>query len=177
MERAEKTKIMFAVTESKRHGYPHPSAISRRAVFWTLEKIVRYNTSGFHLSFIHVHSPAATCTQLEKNNSNGDALLQYFINRCNSLEIDSEAINRAGLNVSKIICKEAKRKNADLLVVGGIARQRTGLDLWKRIFSAEVIEHCVGHAKCPVLTYRRSEDDNNEDEIDYDRVAGGQRQD
>ncbi|XP_044465172.1 universal stress protein A-like protein [Mangifera indica] len=175
MERVEPTRIMFAVSESKRYGYPHPSGISRRAFQWTLEKIVLNNTNAFRFSFIHVHSPGATNAQSERNNINGNALLQYFANRCNERQInDYEVINVVGLHVGKIICKEAKRRMPILLIVGRIVqrqRPRTGLNRLTRIITGEVSKHCVKHAKCPVLTYKFSEEDNNLEELSYDLLV------
>lgn len=54
---ATATRIMVAVNESTIKTYPHPSISSRGAFEWTLEKIVRSNTSGFKLLFLHVQVP------------------------------------------------------------------------------------------------------------------------
>ena len=51
------TRIMLAVNQSTINGYPHASISCRRAFEWTLQKIVRSNTSGFHLLFLHVQVP------------------------------------------------------------------------------------------------------------------------
>lgn len=56
-ESGEPTQIMLAVNESTIKGYPHASISSRGAFDWTLNKIVRSNTSGFKLLFIHVQVP------------------------------------------------------------------------------------------------------------------------
>jgi hypothetical protein len=53
----EPTRIMMGVNESTIKGYPHPSISSRGAFEWTLQKIVRSNTSGFKLLFLHVQVP------------------------------------------------------------------------------------------------------------------------
>lgn len=53
----EPTRIMIAVNESSIKGYPHPSISSKRAFEWTLQKIVRSNTSAFKLLFLHVQVP------------------------------------------------------------------------------------------------------------------------
>ncbi|KAL2528962.1 universal stress protein A-like protein [Forsythia ovata] len=53
----EPTRIMVAVNESTLKGYPHASISSRGAFDWTLKKIVRSNTSGFKLLFLHVQVP------------------------------------------------------------------------------------------------------------------------
>jgi hypothetical protein len=45
---------MMGVNESTIKGYPHASISSRGAFEWTLQKIVRSNTSGFKLLFLHV---------------------------------------------------------------------------------------------------------------------------
>lgn len=53
----EPTRIMLAVNQSTIKGYPHASISSTRAFQWTLHKIVRSNTSGFKLLFLHVQIP------------------------------------------------------------------------------------------------------------------------
>jgi hypothetical protein len=53
----EATRIMLGVNESTIKGYPHASISSRGAFDWTLRKIVRSNTSGFKLLFLHVQTP------------------------------------------------------------------------------------------------------------------------
>lgn len=53
----EPTRIMLAVNQSTIKGYPHPSISSKRAFEWTLQKIVRSNTSGFKFLFLHVLVP------------------------------------------------------------------------------------------------------------------------
>lgn len=57
MEGAEATRIMIGVNESTIKGYPHASISSRGAFDWALQKIVRSNTSGFKLLFLHVQVP------------------------------------------------------------------------------------------------------------------------
>lgn len=53
----ESTLVMVAVSESTINGYPHASISSKGAFEWTLNKIVRSNTSGFKLLFLHVQVP------------------------------------------------------------------------------------------------------------------------
>lgn len=53
----EPTRVMVGVNESTIKGYPHASISSRVAFEWTLNKIVRSNTSGFKLLFLHVQVP------------------------------------------------------------------------------------------------------------------------
>lgn len=53
----EATRILVAVNESSLKGYPHPSISSRTAFEWTLAKIIRSNTAGFMLLFLHVQVP------------------------------------------------------------------------------------------------------------------------
>lgn len=53
----EPTRVMVAVSESTIKGYPHASISSRGAFEWTVQKIVRSNTSGFRLLFLHVQVP------------------------------------------------------------------------------------------------------------------------
>lgn len=51
------TRVMMAVNESSLKGYPHPSISCRSAFDWMLSKLVRSNTDGFHLLFLHVQVP------------------------------------------------------------------------------------------------------------------------
>lgn len=48
---------MIGVNESTIKGYPHASISSKGAFEWTLKKIIRSNTSGFKLHFLHVQVP------------------------------------------------------------------------------------------------------------------------
>ncbi|GKV07742.1 hypothetical protein SLEP1_g19472 [Rubroshorea leprosula] len=57
MESDPPTRIMVAVNQSTIKGYPHASISSRGAFDWTLRKIVRSNTAGFKLLFLHVQVP------------------------------------------------------------------------------------------------------------------------
>lgn len=54
---SEVTRIMIGVNESSIKGYPHASISSKSAFEWTLNKIIRSNTSGFKLLFLHVQVP------------------------------------------------------------------------------------------------------------------------
>jgi hypothetical protein len=51
------TRVMMAVNESSLRGYPHPSISCRAAFDWTLSKLIRSNTEGFQLLFLHVQVP------------------------------------------------------------------------------------------------------------------------
>ena len=68
------TRIMVAVNESTLKGYPHASISSRGAFDWTLNKIVRTNTSDFKLLLLHVQVPDEDGT----NSSNFRYMLVYF---------------------------------------------------------------------------------------------------
>lgn len=57
MEGEAITRIMVGVNESTIKGYPHASISSKGAFEWTLKKIVRNNTPGFKLLFLHVQVP------------------------------------------------------------------------------------------------------------------------
>nr|XP_043614232.1 universal stress protein A-like protein isoform X1 [Erigeron canadensis] len=54
---SEMTRIMLGVNESSMKGYPNASISSKSAFEWTLNKIIRSNTSGFKLLFLHVQVP------------------------------------------------------------------------------------------------------------------------
>ncbi|TXG51650.1 hypothetical protein EZV62_024174 [Acer yangbiense] len=54
---SEPTRVLLAVSESTIRGYLHASISSRGAFEWTIQKIVRSNTSGFRLHFLHVQVP------------------------------------------------------------------------------------------------------------------------
>ncbi|TXG54345.1 hypothetical protein EZV62_019601 [Acer yangbiense] len=65
---SEPTRVLLAVSESTIRGYPHASISSRGAFEWTIQKIVRSNTSGFRLHFLHVQVPNENVVELKKEN-------------------------------------------------------------------------------------------------------------
>lgn len=92
MEGAEATRIMMGVNESTIKGYPHASISSRGAFDWTLQKIVRSNTSGFKLLFLHVQVPdedGSLHLPLFLLNKLYRISLGFFEVRC-ALELDKE---------------------------------------------------------------------------------------
>ncbi|KAK4750546.1 hypothetical protein SAY87_004028 [Trapa incisa] len=163
MADGEPTRIMMGANESTIKGYPHASISSRGAFDWTLQKIVRFNISGFKLLFLHVQVPdedgqslssrcvLTTWTAYRRNRdkARGLHLLEYFVNRCHAIGISCEAWIKKG-DPKEIICHEVKRVQPDFLVVG-----RRGLGPFQRVFVGTVSEFCSKHAECPVLTIKR----------------------
>ncbi|XP_022939760.1 universal stress protein A-like protein isoform X2 [Cucurbita pepo subsp. pepo] len=169
------TRIMLAVNQSTINGYPHASISCRRAFEWTLQKIVRSNTSGFHLLFLHVQVPdedgfdgsdsisASSDDFKDQNpryNSRGLQLLEFFVTRCHELGVTCESWLKKG-DPTEVICLEAKRVQPDFLVLGS-----RGLGPFKKVFVGTVSEFCAKHAECPVITIKRREDETPEDPID-----------
>ncbi|KAM3360853.1 universal stress protein A-like protein [Capsicum galapagoense] len=128
----ESTLVMLAVSESTINGYPHASISSKGAFEWTLNKIVRSNTSGFKLLFLHVQvpdedgfedmdsifaSPEDFKGMKNRDKIRGLHLLEYFVNRCHEIGVPCEAWTKKG-DPKEIICHEVKRVQPDLLVVG-----------------------------------------------------------
>lgn len=89
----EATRVMVAVNESTIKGYPHASISSKGAFEWTLNKIVRSNTSGFKLLFLHVQVP------------DEDGLLSLFL---------SLYTNRSNNKWPLVICKAKYRNKFDV---------------------------------------------------------------
>ncbi|XP_037452471.1 universal stress protein A-like protein [Triticum dicoccoides] len=88
------TRVMMAVNESSLKGYPHPSISCRSAFDWMLSKLVRSNTDGFHLLFLHVQvpdedgfddmdsiyaSPTDFQSMKQRDRIRGIHLLEYFV--------------------------------------------------------------------------------------------------
>ncbi|XP_022134070.1 universal stress protein A-like protein [Momordica charantia] len=171
----EPTRIMLAVNQSTIKGYPHASISSTRAFQWTLHKIVRSNTSGFKLLFLHVQIPDEDAFDdvdsifaspddfkdlKHRERARGLLLLEFFVNRCHEIGVGCEAWLKKG-DPTEVICLEAKRVRPDFLVVGS-----RGLGPFKRVFVGTVSEFCVKHAECPVITIKRGEDETPEDPVD-----------
>ncbi|XP_024029509.1 universal stress protein A-like protein isoform X2 [Morus notabilis] len=99
---SEPTRIMVAVNESTIKGYPHASISSRGAFEWTLQKIVRSNTSGFKLLFLHVQvadedgfddidsiyaSSEDFKNMKRRDKARGLHLLENFVNKCHEIGV------------------------------------------------------------------------------------------
>ncbi|XP_050134614.1 universal stress protein A-like protein [Malus sylvestris] len=172
---SEPTRIMLAVNESTIKGYPHASISSRKAFEWTLQKIVRSNTSGFKLQFLHVQvpdedgfddmdsvyaSPEDFKNMKERDRTRGLHLLEFFVDRCHAIGVACEAWIKRG-DAKEVICREVKRVRPDFLVVGC-----RGLGPFQRVFVGTVSEFCVKHAECPVITIKRSAEETPQDPVD-----------
>lgn len=171
----EPTRVMMAVNESTIKGYPHASISCRGAFDWTLQKIIRSNTAGFKLLFLHVQVPDedgfddmdsiyASPDDFKRlkhdERAKGLRLLEYFVNKCHETGIACEAWIRRG-DPKEVICHEVKRVRPDMLVVGS-----RGLGPFQRVFVGTVSEFCVKHAECPVITIKRREDQAPQDPVD-----------
>ncbi|KAL4653439.1 universal stress protein A-like protein isoform X1 [Castanea sativa] len=169
------TRILMGVSESTIKGYPHASISSRGAFDWTIQKIVRYNTSAFKLLFLHVQvpdedgfddmdsiyaSPEDFKSLTDRDRAKGLHLLAYFVTRCHEIGVSCEAWIKRG-DPKEVICHEVKRVQPDLLVVGS-----RGLGPFQRVFVGTVSEFCVKHAECPVITIKRSADEAPQDPVD-----------
>ncbi|KAJ9152665.1 hypothetical protein P3X46_026209 [Hevea brasiliensis] len=172
---SEPTRIMIAVNESTIKGYPHPSISSKGAFDWTLQKIVRSNTAGFKLLFLHVQvpdedgfddmdsiyaSPEDFKSMKQRDRVRGLHLLEYFVNRCNQIGVACEAWIKSG-DPKEVICHEVKRVVPDFLVVGC-----RGLGPFQRVFVGTVSEFCQKHAECPVISIKRRAEETPQDPVD-----------
>ncbi|KAB2075709.1 hypothetical protein ES319_A07G240000v1 [Gossypium barbadense] len=112
---ANVTRIMLAVNESSIKGYPHASISSRGAFEWTIQKIVRSNTSGFKLLFLHVQAPHEDGfedmdsiyafpedfkTMKHRDQTRGLHLLEYFVTRL-LVKLGSRKVIQRKLSVEK----------------------------------------------------------------------------
>ncbi|XP_047968580.1 universal stress protein A-like protein [Salvia hispanica] len=172
---AAPTRIMVAVNESTIKGYPHASISSRKAFDWTLSKIVRTNTSGFKLLFLHVQvpdedgfddmdsiyaSPDDFKTMKRRDKIRGLHLLEYFVNHCHEIGVACEAWIKIG-DPKEVICHEANRVQPDFLVLGS-----RGLGPFQKVFVGTVSEFCVKHADCPVIAIKRDASETPQDPVD-----------
>ncbi|XP_057791766.1 universal stress protein A-like protein [Salvia miltiorrhiza] len=174
-EGAAPTRIMVAVNESTIKGYPHASISSTGAFHWTLNKIVRTNTSAFKLLFLHVQvpdedgfddmdsifaSPEDFRTMKRRDKIRGLHLLEYFVNHCHEIGVACEAWIKIG-DAKEVICHEANRIQPDFLVLGS-----RGLGPFQRVFVGTVSEFCVKHADCPVIAIKRNASQTPQDPVD-----------
>ncbi|GAB4846744.1 hypothetical protein Ancab_025752 [Ancistrocladus abbreviatus] len=172
---SEPTRVMIGVNESSLKGYPHPSISSRGAFEWTLQKIVRDNTTGFKLLFLHIQvpdedgfddmdsiyaSPDDFKDMKKREMKRGLHLLEYFVQRCHEIGVACEAWIRKG-GPKEVICHEVKRVQPDFLVVGS-----RGLGPVQKVFVGTVSEFCVKHAECPVITIKRRAEETPQDLVD-----------
>ncbi|KAI9078080.1 hypothetical protein K1719_040005 [Acacia pycnantha] len=175
MEESEPTRILMGVNESTIKGYPNPSISSKGAFEWTINKIVRSNTTGFKLLFLHVQvpdedgfddmdsiyaSPDDFKNMKQRDRTRGLHLLEYFVSRCHQIGVSCEAWIRRG-DPKEVICHEVARVRPDFLVVGC-----RGLGPFQRVFVGTVSEFCVKHAECPVITIKRRADETPQDPVD-----------
>ncbi|KAG6391822.1 hypothetical protein SASPL_149582 [Salvia splendens] len=174
-EIAAPTRILVAVNESTIKGYPHASISSRGAFDWILSKIVRTNTSGFKLLFLHVQvpdedgfddmdsiyaSPEDFKTMKRRDKIRGLHLLEYFVNHCHEIGVACEAWIKIG-DPKEVICHEANRVQPDFLVLGS-----RGLGPFQKVFVGTVSEFCVKHADCPVIAIKRDASETPQDPVD-----------
>ncbi|XP_054821692.1 universal stress protein A-like protein [Prosopis cineraria] len=175
MAESEPTRILIGVNESTIKGYPNPSISSRGAFEWTINKIIRSNTAGFKLLFLHVQvpdedgfddmdsiyaSPDDFKNMKHRDRLRGLHLLEYFVGRCHQIGVACGAWIRRG-DPKEVICHEVTRVRPDFLVVGS-----RGLGPFQRVFVGTVSEFCVKHAECPVITIKRSADETPQDPVD-----------
>jgi nucleotide-binding universal stress UspA family protein len=159
-----KMQVMLGVSHSIQ-GYPKPSISSRNALNWILTKLVRQSCKKeYKILILHVQVPdqdgSDVKTQQRKEEKQGLALLEYFVKQCNEAEVDCEAWLSEG-DPKLVICKEAKEKHPDLLVLGS-----RGLGTIQRIFIGGSSSYCSEHAACPVVIIRRDPDETPYDPMD-----------
>ncbi|KAM7279957.1 hypothetical protein ACFE04_007091 [Oxalis oulophora] len=172
---SESTRVMIAVNESTMKGYPHPSISSKGAFEWILNKIVRNNVSGFKLLILHVQvpdedgfddmdsiyaSPDDFKSMKRRDKIRGLHLLEYFVHRCNEIEVPCKAWIKKG-DAKEVICHEVKRVQPDFLAVGS-----RGLGPFQKVFVGTVSEFCTKHAECPVIAIKRSLSETPQDPVD-----------
>lgn len=170
------TTVLLAVNQSSIQGYPRPSISSSTAFEWILAKLIRPGSrKDFQLLLLHVQVPDedgfndmdslyATGDDFKniqhEDKMRGIHLLQYFVKRCNDVELPCKAWIKKG-DPKEIICKEASRVHPDVLVVGS-----RGLGGLQRLFVGTVSEYCTKHTTCPVLVIKRKEEDSPDDPAD-----------
>ncbi|KAL3629206.1 hypothetical protein CASFOL_026428 [Castilleja foliolosa] len=162
------TRIMVAVNESSKVGYPRPSISCMEAFEWVLNKIIRSksNASGFTILLLHVQAPEkgiddsdsiyASAADIKSPKHKevllGLEFLEYFQKQCRDIGLACEAWVKRG-DPRKLICSEVKRVQPDLLVVGC---SRRGLSFYQKILIKSVSGHCRKNADCPVAVIKSS---------------------
>ncbi|XP_044496604.1 universal stress protein A-like protein [Mangifera indica] len=141
----ERTDILVAVNKSSEKGYPNPSKRSKVAFEWILENIVRTNVDRFGLFILHVHQPYPPDAEYEE----ALEMLDYFDNKCLQIGVAHLSWTAPGDDPKVVICEEAQRIGADLLVLG--IRKRASI---RRFFNRgeSAAEYCIKHTDCPVIT-------------------------
>jgi len=170
-----KMQVMLAVSHSIK-GYPKPSVSSRNALDWILTKLLRpcckkeYKILIFHVQipdedgYEDMDSIYTTVNDIRSHHKTekqkGLALLEYFVKRCNEAEVDCEAWLSKG-DPKLVICKEAKERQPDLLVLGS-----RGLGTLQRMFVGGSSSYCAKNAPCPVVIIRRDPSETPSDPLD-----------
>ncbi|KAK4392983.1 Universal stress protein A-like protein [Sesamum angolense] len=163
-ESADPTRILVAVNQSTIKGYPHAS-ISRSGAFeWTVKKIIRSNTSGFKLLFLHVQVPDEDGFDDMDSiyASPADFMIMKHRDRIkdSSFGVAGEAWVKKG-DPKEIICHEVKRVQPDFLVLGS-----RGLGPFQKVFVGTVSEFCAKHADCPVIAIKRNVAETPQDPVE-----------
>ncbi|PIA40576.1 hypothetical protein AQUCO_02500349v1 [Aquilegia coerulea] len=172
---SDPTRIMVAVNQSTIKGYPNASISSKRAFEWTLEKIIRTNTTAFKLLFLHVQipdqdgfddvdsiyaSPEDFKGLRRRDKARGVHLLEYFVGRCHEIGVSCEAWIKKG-DPNQVICHEVIRVQPDFLVMGC-----RGLGPFQKVFVGTVSEFCQKHVECPVIVIKRKPNEMPQDPVD-----------
>ncbi|KAK4477383.1 hypothetical protein RD792_016604 [Penstemon davidsonii] len=190
---SEPTRIMVAVNESTMKGYPHASISCRGAFDWTLNKIIRSNTSGFKLLFLHVQVPDEDDTLVQYP---WMILLLYMTIRGFD---DMDSIYASPEDFKKIKDREkarghhlleyfvnkcheigvsceawVKRGDPKEIICHEVKRTQPdflvvgsrGLGPFQRVFVGTVSEFCTKHAECPVIAIKRSAAQTPRDPVD-----------
>jgi nucleotide-binding universal stress UspA family protein len=124
------------------------SEFSERALSQALSMAKTCNSTLFAISVVDLYpeviekAPAL----VEKMSEEVGETLDRAKQAAEQENIACETIVRMGGPAYEFIVEEAKKKNADLIVMA--THGRTGL---KRVFMGSVAERVIGHAPCPVM--------------------------
>ncbi|KAG0606761.1 hypothetical protein M758_9G165200 [Ceratodon purpureus] len=170
-----RTTVMIAVNQCSK-GYPKPSISSRHAFDWILKNLIKpCCRKQYKLLILHVQvpdedgleeldsvyaSPSDFQHLRHKELAKGIALIQTFVKRCNDVQIECEGWIKKG-DPKDVVCKEVKRKNPDILVLGS-----RGLGTLQRMFVAGVSSYVTKHVECPVIVIKRDPKEIPDDPMD-----------
>ncbi|GMH02318.1 hypothetical protein Nepgr_004157 [Nepenthes gracilis] len=157
-EKTEERKIVVAVDESEESMY---------ALSWCLKNLVSdQNPNSTVLFLLYVKPPPPVYSALDFSgylfgNDVVAAMEEYSRELVDSVMSRADAVCRnsnAKMKVEKklgsgdakdVICRTVKRLGADTLVMGC-----HGYGFLKRAVLGSVSDHCVKHAKCPVVVVK-----------------------
>ncbi|KAF5203404.1 Universal stress protein a-like protein [Thalictrum thalictroides] len=192
---SDPTRIMMAVNQSTIKGYPHASISSKGAFEWTLEKIIRTNTTGFKLLFLHVQVPDQDGFGVNARKRTGWLDTRGRVSGFDEVDSiyaspeDFKELKRRdrarGVHLLEYFvrrCHEIRVSCEAWIKIGDpnqvicheVIRVRPdflvvgcrGLGPFQKVFVGTVSEFCQKHVECPVIVIKRKPNEMPQDPVD-----------